>query len=304
MIKSLLGFAWCFFVHLVWNAVTLLQCVSQFLFGVEIFFSYSIVNYCIIFVWSSFFFTHSNYLHVGFPDFLLDIHHAISCCFAFFFSFDVWDSVIYPLYHWLQYHLLRAAISFSFLTIFPDHNLLSFHLILLPLNVMLLFMIPNSSFINAMPSSNLLQMPCIFPEIFLFPFINFQRYFLLLNLINRPWFWERLRAGGEGDDRGWGGWMASLTRWTWVWVDSRSWWWTGRPGVLRFMGLQRVRHDWTELNWIALFLSSVVEFYFKTASKIVYNTQISYLPLDIVSGLSWIFSSSVTGILLSATSQG
>ena len=51
--------------------------------------------------------------------------------------------------------------------------------------------------------------------------------------------------GGEGDDRGWDGWMASLTRWTWVWVNSRSWWWTGRPGVLRFMGPQRVGHDWT-----------------------------------------------------------
>ena len=57
-------------------------------------------------------------------------------------------------------------------------------------------------------------------------------------------------AGGKGDDRGWDGWMASLTRWTWVWVNSRSWWWTGRPGVLWFMGSQRVRHDWaTELNW-------------------------------------------------------
>ena len=65
-----------------------------------------------------------------------------------------------------------------------------------------------------------------------------------------PWCWERLRAGGEGDDRGWDGWMASPTRWTWVWVNSGSWWWTGRPGVLRFMGSQRVRHDWvTELNW-------------------------------------------------------
>ena len=65
-----------------------------------------------------------------------------------------------------------------------------------------------------------------------------------------PWCWERLRAGGEGDDRGWDVWMASLTQWTWVWVDSRSWWWTGRPGVLQFMGSQRVRHDWvTELNW-------------------------------------------------------
>ena len=55
--------------------------------------------------------------------------------------------------------------------------------------------------------------------------------------------WEGLGAGGEEDDRGWHGWMASLTRWTWVWVNSRSWWWTGRPGVLRFMGSQRVRHD-------------------------------------------------------------
>ena len=71
--------------------------------------------------------------------------------------------------------------------------------------------------------------------------------------LKRPWCWKRLRAGGEGDDRGWYGWMASLTRWTWVWVDSGSWWWTGRPGVLWFMGLQRVRHDWvTELNWTEL----------------------------------------------------
>ena len=66
----------------------------------------------------------------------------------------------------------------------------------------------------------------------------------------RPWCWERLGAGGEGDDRGWDGWMASPTQWTWVWINSGSWWWTGRPGVLRFMGLQRVGHDWaTELNW-------------------------------------------------------
>ena len=66
----------------------------------------------------------------------------------------------------------------------------------------------------------------------------------------RPWCWEGLRAEGEGDDRGWDSWMASPTQWTWVWVDSRSWWWTGMPGVLWFMGLQRVGHDWvTELNW-------------------------------------------------------
>ena len=66
----------------------------------------------------------------------------------------------------------------------------------------------------------------------------------------RLWCWEGLGAGGEVDDRGWDGWMASLTRWMWVWVNSRSWWWTGRPGVLWFMGSQRVGHDWaTELNW-------------------------------------------------------
>ena len=71
-----------------------------------------------------------------------------------------------------------------------------------------------------------------------------------LTHLKRPWCWEGLRAGGEGDDRGWNGWMASPTQWTWVWVDSRSWWWTGRPGVLWFMGLQRVGHDWaTELNY-------------------------------------------------------
>ena len=65
----------------------------------------------------------------------------------------------------------------------------------------------------------------------------------------RPWCWERLKAGGEWDDRGWDGWMASPTKWTWVWVGSGSWWWTGRPGMLWFMGSQGVRHDWvTELS--------------------------------------------------------
>ena len=74
-----------------------------------------------------------------------------------------------------------------------------------------------------------------------------------LTHLKRPWFWERLGAGGEGDDRGWDGWMASPTQWPWVWVNSRSWWWTGRPGVLQFMGSQRVGHDWaTELNWTEL----------------------------------------------------
>ena len=65
----------------------------------------------------------------------------------------------------------------------------------------------------------------------------------------RPRCWERLKkAGGEGDDRGWDGWMASRTKWTWVWVNSRSWWWTGRPGVLQSMGVTKSRirlSDWT-----------------------------------------------------------
>ena len=71
----------------------------------------------------------------------------------------------------------------------------------------------------------------------------------ILTHLKRTWCWERLRAG-EGDNRGWDGWMASPTQWTWVWVGSGNWWWTGRPGVLQFMESQRVRHDWmAELNW-------------------------------------------------------
>ena len=70
-----------------------------------------------------------------------------------------------------------------------------------------------------------------------------------LTHLKGPWYWERLRAGGEGDDRGWDGWIASLTQWTSVWVDSGSRCWTGRPGMLQFMGSQRVGHDWvTELK--------------------------------------------------------
>ena len=79
-----------------------------------------------------------------------------------------------------------------------------------------------------------------------------------LTHLERPWCWERLKAGGEGNDRGWDGWMASLTRWTWVSVNSGSWWWTGRPGMLQSMGLQRVGHDWaTEMNWTK-FLNNII----------------------------------------------
>ena len=76
----------------------------------------------------------------------------------------------------------------------------------------------------------------------------------------RPWCWERLKVGGEGDDWGWDGWMASSVWWTWVWVGSGSWWWTGKPGVLQSMGSQRVRQDWaTELNWVSKHLNDIVK---------------------------------------------
>ena len=71
--------------------------------------------------------------------------------------------------------------------------------------------------------------------------------------LEKALMWERLKSG-EDDDRGWDGWMVSLTQWTWVWASSGSWWWTGKPGVLQFMGSQRVGHDWvTELKgWLPL----------------------------------------------------
>ena len=69
-----------------------------------------------------------------------------------------------------------------------------------------------------------------------------------INSLEKPWRWERLKVGGERDDRGWDSWMASPTRWTWVWVGSGSWWWTGKPDVLQSMGLQSWTRlsDWTE----------------------------------------------------------
>ena len=71
-----------------------------------------------------------------------------------------------------------------------------------------------------------------------------------LTHLKRPWCWEGLGAGGEGDNRGWDGWLASLTQWTWVSVNSRSWWWKGRPGVLQSMGVSK---SWTRLsNWTEL----------------------------------------------------
>ena len=69
-----------------------------------------------------------------------------------------------------------------------------------------------------------------------------------LTHLKRLWCWERLKAGGDRDDRGWDGWMASLTLWTWIWVNSGSWWGTGRPGMLQSMGSQRIGCNWTEYN--------------------------------------------------------
>ena len=80
---------------------------------------------------------------------------------------------------------------------------------------------------------------------------NFGHLMLRVDSLEKIWCWEGLGAGGKGDDRGWDGWMASPTGWTWVWANSGSWWWTGRHGVLQFMGSQRVGHDWaTEVNWL------------------------------------------------------
>ena len=99
----------------------------------------------------------------------------------------------------------------------------------------------------------------------------------------RPWCCEGLGAGGEGDNRRRDGWMASLTRWTWVWVNSGSWWWTGRPGVLWFMGSQGVGHDWvTELNWTdspcgCKELDMTEWFYFHFILGLMQSRQILYL---------------------------
>ena len=78
-----------------------------------------------------------------------------------------------------------------------------------------------------------------------------------LTLWKRPWCWGRLKAGGEGDDKGWDGWMASLTQWTWVWASSGNWWWTRKPGVLEFMGSQSLTRlsNWTEQNHVLKKLS-------------------------------------------------
>jgi len=107
-----------------------------------------------------------------------------------------------------------------------------------------------------------------------------------LTLLKRPWCWERLKVEDERDDRGWDGWMASLIQWAWVWVDSGSWWWTGRPGMLQCMGLQRVEHDSvTELNWT--FVGKVMSLLFNMLSSwchVIFKfwVKVKFLP-------SWVF---------------
>ena len=93
----------------------------------------------------------------------------------------------------------------------------------------------------------------------------------------RPWCWDGLGAWGEGDDRGWDSWMISLTWWTWVWVNSGSWWWTGRPGMLRFLGSQRVRHDWaTELNWTCMKYSLGISNFLEEISSLSHSIAFLY----------------------------
>ena len=94
-------------------------------------------------------------------------------------------------------------------------------------------------------------------------------------LIGKDWCWEGLGAGGEGDDRGWNGWMASLTRWMWVRVNSRILLWTGRPGVLRFTGSQSVRHDRaTELNWSFIYSSILFTLLYSSIFLMLYMSQV------------------------------
>ena len=103
---------------------------------------------------------------------------------------------------------------------------------------------------------------------------------IAINSLEKTWCCEGLGAGGEGDDRRWDGWMASLTRWAWVWVNSGSWWWTGRPGVLWFLGSQRVRHEWvTELIAINNHSES---FHFTHTESEAYREEVIYSS-DVVS---------------------
>ena len=105
----------------------------------------------------------------------------------------------------------------------------------------------------------------------------------------RPWCWERLKAGGEGDDRGWGGWMVSLTQWTWVWGSSGRWWWIVKPGVLQSVGSQRVRPNWAteqqqQLSWLD-------RYFFLVLNQISLSRCITVIYLITYRRTSWLLSS-------------
>ena len=85
-----------------------------------------------------------------------------------------------------------------------------------------------------------------------------------LTNLKKHWYWERLKAGGEGNDRGWDAWMASPTPWTWVWASSESWWWTGKPGMLQSMNWTWLR-DWSD--WL-IYQSLYAKYYLKHISCI------------------------------------
>ena len=130
-----------------------------------------------------------------------------------------------------------------------------------------------------------------------------------LTHLKRLWCWERLKVGGKEDDRWWDGWMASLTRWTWVWVNSRSLWWTEKPCMLQSMGSQRVRHDWvTELNWTPDFpvgcvsLGNSIDFS-EPQSHLSIDT---YLPISYHSCRAWAIAESrlLPSLCISENLQG
>ena len=112
----------------------------------------------------------------------------------------------------------------------------------------------------------------------------------------RPWSWERLKVGREGDDRVWDDCMASPTQWIWVWASSRSWWWTGKPGLLKSMGLQSVGHDWvTELNLIRrthIHLGMCIYMYIFSIFWKQYNSVQQVLVIQIL--LVLVFSNDIT----------
>ena len=114
-------------------------------------------------------------------------------------------------------------------------------------------------------------------------------YFVKTTHLERPWCWERLKAGGEGDNRRWDGWMASPTQWAWVWVNSRGWWWTGRPGVLQSMRSQS-RTQWaTELNWTETTIYFTPLFGFHSLHNLTFQDgKCSLKDLNCYHYLSWL----------------